>query len=285
MARIRTVKPSFFHHEGLFDLEAETGLPVRLAFIGLWTCCDRDGRFAWRPRSLKSEVLPFDSCDFSRVLDALATRGFLVRYTLNGEEYGYIPSWKKHQFINHREAASILPQPVQNEHVDASGARQARVDDVTATREPREQDARATVGVREGKEYREGGRHGRVTDEGEASPGTLARAVMNDLGIHGRDLPIALEALVKSQSRLPNYDPEELRSRLVHAWKNYKHAMPKLKFAQKPENFFGGSTWDDPRCWPWKDGTGPGELTTSSEQIYLDVDTVYDYDQSSRGAA
>jgi hypothetical protein len=45
MGRIRTIKPEFFSHEALFDGERETGLPLRLAFIGLLCQCDREGRF------------------------------------------------------------------------------------------------------------------------------------------------------------------------------------------------------------------------------------------------
>ncbi len=90
MARIRTVKPELFRHEGLYDLETELGIPVRLAWIGLFTIADREGRFKWRPRAIKAEVLPYDDVDFSRVLDALVTRGFLVRYTHAGNEYGWI---------------------------------------------------------------------------------------------------------------------------------------------------------------------------------------------------
>jgi hypothetical protein len=70
MGRIRTVKPEVFCHEELFELEQETKLPMRLAWIGLFTCCDRDGRFVWRPRTLKVAILPYDDVDFSRVLDA-----------------------------------------------------------------------------------------------------------------------------------------------------------------------------------------------------------------------
>ncbi len=114
MPRIRTVKPAFFKHEGLFDLEHETKLPIRVAFAGLWTCCDREGRFLWRPRQLKTDILPYDDVDFSRVLDALATRGFVVRYASGGEDFGHIPSWPKHQVVNHREAASVIPPPPGN---------------------------------------------------------------------------------------------------------------------------------------------------------------------------
>lgn len=131
MGRIRTIKPEFFRHEGLYDLELDTGLPMRLAFAGLWTTCDREGRFKWRPRTLKAEVLPFDGVDFSRVLDALATRGFLVRYAINGEEYGCVPSWNRHQIINNREQASAIPAPPENlsvQTLDACPTREARED-------------------------------------------------------------------------------------------------------------------------------------------------------------
>lgn len=128
MSRIRTVKPDFFKHEGLYDAERETGLPLRIAFAGLWTVCDREGRFAWRPRAIKTDALPYDEVDFSRVLDALATRGFVVRYASQGQEYGYIPSWHKHQVINNREAASAIPDPSECiEQSDASGTRDPRV--------------------------------------------------------------------------------------------------------------------------------------------------------------
>lgn len=107
--RIRTVKPELFNHEGLFDAEISYQLPLRLAFIALFTCCDREGRFRWQPRRLKLDILPYDDIDVSRVLDALVTRGFIKKYEYQGETYGCIPSWPRHQHINHREAESNLP--------------------------------------------------------------------------------------------------------------------------------------------------------------------------------
>lgn len=110
MGRIRTVKPEFFKHEELFDAEVETGLPLRVAFAGLWTQCDREGRFHWRPRALKTDILPYDNVDFARVLDALAAGGFIVRYEVDGEVFGAVPRWRKHQVVNQREAKSTIPE-------------------------------------------------------------------------------------------------------------------------------------------------------------------------------
>jgi len=114
VSRIRTVKPELFKHEDLYDLERESGLPIRLAFIALFTVADREGRFKWRPRTLKIECLPYDECDFSRVLDALATRGFVVKYASGEEIFGHIPSFNRHQVVNNRESPSDIPSPNDN---------------------------------------------------------------------------------------------------------------------------------------------------------------------------
>ncbi len=115
MARIRTVKPELFRHEKLFEAEEITKLPLRFAFIGLFTCCDRDGRFRWRPRQLKLDVLPYDFIDFDKVLDALEAYGFIEKYEVDDECYGCIPSWHLHQSINTRESESILPAKINND--------------------------------------------------------------------------------------------------------------------------------------------------------------------------
>lgn len=133
MARIRTVKPELFKHEDLFDLEQQSHLPVRLAFIGLFTCCDREGRFKWRPRTLKADIFPHDELDFSRVLDALATRGFVVRYRVDGEEFGAIPTFGKHQIINNRESESYLPAPDESSIESSTSTCESRVNDASST--------------------------------------------------------------------------------------------------------------------------------------------------------
>jgi len=114
MTHIRTIKPAFFRHEAIFDAEKETQLPLRLTFIGLLICSDREGRFRWRARQLKLDVLPYDDdVAFDAILNALAKIGLIVRYRVNDEEYGYIPTWHRHQRINPRETQSVLPTPVQ----------------------------------------------------------------------------------------------------------------------------------------------------------------------------
>lgn len=133
MARIRTIKPEFFRHRRLYLAEQETGLPLRVAFAGLWTVADREGRFRWEPDELKLDCLPYDDIDFSRVLDALTTRGFLVRYASQGREYGVIPGFARHQIINNRETASFLPSPPEGAENIEGLTRAPRVDDACPT--------------------------------------------------------------------------------------------------------------------------------------------------------
>jgi hypothetical protein len=151
MARIRTIKPEFYRNRRVWRAEQETGLPLRVAYPALWTCADREGRFKWEPEELKLDCLPYDDLDFSRVLDALAARGFIVRYEVGGDTFGWIPGFRRHQVINNRETASSLPEPpkIDNRSKDIP-ARDARDDDASATREPRATDLHERKG-REGK--------------------------------------------------------------------------------------------------------------------------------------
>jgi hypothetical protein len=119
---MRTIKPEFFKHVGLHDLEQSSGLPVHRGLAGLWVCSDRDGLFEWEPRRLKTEIFPYHDLDFGKVLDALLEGGFIQKYEVDGKLYGCIPTWHKHQYPNGREPASGLPTP-------PNLTREARVDD------------------------------------------------------------------------------------------------------------------------------------------------------------
>ena len=109
MPRIRCTKPEFFKHPDIFDAEIKYQLPMRVAFQALWSCCDRKGRFRWKPRQLKLDMLPYDDLDLEEVLNVLVIEKFIVKYEVNGECYGCIPSWENHQHINNREPESTLP--------------------------------------------------------------------------------------------------------------------------------------------------------------------------------
>ena len=107
MARLRTIKPGFFHNEELCDLDPL----ARLLFAGLWTIADREGRLEDRPRRIKVECLPYDECDVGALLSDLAAAGFIVRYSVEGGLYIAIPAFLRHQNPHVREAPAIFPPP------------------------------------------------------------------------------------------------------------------------------------------------------------------------------
>ena len=109
MPRIRTVKPELFRHEELFELEVEIGINMRIAWIGLLCVADREGRFKWKPKILKLDILPHDDIDFERALNAFCHHGFVNCYEVNGKRYGELPTFLEHQKPNHRELKSSIP--------------------------------------------------------------------------------------------------------------------------------------------------------------------------------
>jgi len=65
-------------NEALFNMEMECGLPLRLAYIGLYAI-GRRGQFPWKPCLLKLALLPYDKVDFELILQALAALGLIRR--------------------------------------------------------------------------------------------------------------------------------------------------------------------------------------------------------------
>jgi hypothetical protein len=125
--RIRTVKPDAFQDEELWDLEEQTRLPIFRGYQGLWCCADREGRFEWRPRMLKINILPYWAGDFEDLLAALVRAGKIVRYEVDGRSYGWVRNFTKHQVLNNREVPSELPEP----NFDACPTRAPRVVDAS----------------------------------------------------------------------------------------------------------------------------------------------------------
>lgn len=111
MARKRILSPEFFRHAEIYDAEVESGLPLRLAWAGLWTVCDRRGLFWWKPREMKFDVLPYDPVDLSTVLDTLHRYGFVERYVIDGKHFGRIPSFERWQTFHKHERPSDVPNP------------------------------------------------------------------------------------------------------------------------------------------------------------------------------
>jgi hypothetical protein len=109
MARIRSIKPSFFRSEDVSALP----LRARLTWIGLWTQCDDAGRAKDNARLIKADIWPLDSVtlrDIEEDLETLAGHGRIVRYEVDGRRYLEIVNWGDHQAIQ-KPTPSTLPSP------------------------------------------------------------------------------------------------------------------------------------------------------------------------------
>lgn len=110
MARIRTIKPSFWSDATM----SSTSIPARLLAIGLISFADDEGRFIASPGAILGYVFPLDATvSLAKVKawrDELAKHGAIELYTIDGYEYGCWPNWLKHQVIN-RSRPSTFPAP------------------------------------------------------------------------------------------------------------------------------------------------------------------------------
>lgn len=106
--RARNIKPGFFENEELHELS----IPARLIFIGMWCMADREGRLQDRPKKIKLQLVPYDDVDIHACLDQLTDHGFIIRYSVNGEDYIQISTFTKHQSPHKHEKQSIIPPPM-----------------------------------------------------------------------------------------------------------------------------------------------------------------------------
>ncbi len=96
MSRIRNVKPEFYAHEELQDMEMEhPELHPMLVFSALWTQCEWSGVFHWSIRKLKLAILPFLNYDLEESLGYLERHGFIKKFGRDGKYYGFVYIFSK----------------------------------------------------------------------------------------------------------------------------------------------------------------------------------------------
>lgn len=99
MPRIRVIKPQFWIDEGLAEVSRE----ARLVYIGLWNLCDDRGVFEFRPAKIRVQLFPYDTDLGNGTVDKWLTElqrsGHIILFHEDAKDYGYIPSFLKHQEI------------------------------------------------------------------------------------------------------------------------------------------------------------------------------------------
>ncbi len=107
MARIRTIKPEFWTDERIVELDHW----IRLLFIGLWNFADDEGRMVCSEKRIKMQIFPADSVNVRGGLDELACAGLIELYVIEDVEYLHIPSFLKHQRVDHPSKSKVPPKP------------------------------------------------------------------------------------------------------------------------------------------------------------------------------
>ena len=110
MARIRTIKPSFWGSPDISRLSRD----ARLLVLGLISAADDDGRFLAGPNAINGTVFPNDEvspASIRRWLTEASEREEPIHlYEVDGVKYGCFPKWHKHQRIS-KYMPSNLPAP------------------------------------------------------------------------------------------------------------------------------------------------------------------------------
>jgi hypothetical protein len=109
MARIRSVHPGFFTDEAYVEFQHVT----RLLLIGLWTECDDQGIFEWKPARLKMRLFPADALDLSPMLAELEAGNAIRRFEVDGAVYGAVRNFRKYQRPKSPNAVHPLPRDLE----------------------------------------------------------------------------------------------------------------------------------------------------------------------------
>ena len=110
MARIRSVKPELFHHEGL----ASCSPHARLLFIAMLQLADREGRFRWLPMQCHSHAFPHEpGIDVSSLAEELRAVGCIKAYRAGDKTFVDVANFTRHQRVPSSERPSTLPRPTE----------------------------------------------------------------------------------------------------------------------------------------------------------------------------
>ena len=109
MARIRTIKPSFWGSKPVKKLSRD----ARLLTIGLISFADDDGRFLSSTAAINGFVFPNDDLAprlVRRWFEECTATGLVHEWQVDDITYACFPTWHEHQVIN-RYTPSSLPEP------------------------------------------------------------------------------------------------------------------------------------------------------------------------------
>lgn len=257
MARIRTIKPSFWEDEKIAKLPRA----CRLFYIGMWNQADDMGVIRGNPALLKSAIFPYDEdlrvSEVQKWIDALVNARMLIPITYKSESYYIIRTFRSHQKFDARYPNFIIPKEISSKETDD-------YEHTTCTR-----------WVHAGYTPREGEREREVYREYNTPYSPPAGDVCDDSENKFQDNShkISKEEKEKSSAKKekePNYSFDEFwelydkkvgkKDSLIKKWlklsdqerelamsyiPQYKQCQPDKKYRKNPETFLNQKSWND----------------------------------------
>lgn len=105
MARIRSVHPGLFTDaEFAFLSDA-----AQIFAVGLWTECDDQGAFEWKPRELKLRLRPGKDGSIEPLLAELEAANIIMSYEHDGRKYGLVRNFKRFQRPKKPNSIHFIP--------------------------------------------------------------------------------------------------------------------------------------------------------------------------------
>lgn len=110
MARIRTIKPSFWTDDKVVNLSRD----ARLLLIGMISHADDEGRLPASPAALIGAIYPQDEVTPAQVKkwrDEIDKAGVAQIYAVGKATYAELPNWRRHQVINKKTNSNHPARP------------------------------------------------------------------------------------------------------------------------------------------------------------------------------
>lgn len=107
MARIRSIHPGLFTDEAFVSMS----MAARLLLPGIWTECDDQGVFEWKPITLKMRIFAADDVNVGALLDELEQGNLIRRFDVSGKVYGVVRNFAKWQ--KPKKPVSKFPLPTE----------------------------------------------------------------------------------------------------------------------------------------------------------------------------
>jgi hypothetical protein len=108
MARIRSLKPEFWHDR---KLARQTSRDARMLYMGLWNHADEWARANGDIAVVKGLIFPYDRVNIDALLSELVSAGVVMRYEVDGDPFLFLPNLSKHQRLEPAKVASKFPSP------------------------------------------------------------------------------------------------------------------------------------------------------------------------------